>query len=93
MHMGKCCKTAIILSEKVAPKLFAIMKAAKLSAFFGTDKLNENLYGYVFFEFFPESLLLNTKLTLSSGILACRVVAEIFQVVFDFESPLGYCGT
>ncbi len=69
MHMGKCNKAAMILSEKMALQLFAILKAAKQPVFFGKDVINENLYGFKYFGYFPQTLLLNTKFSFNSGII------------------------
>lgn len=70
MHIEKCYKTAMILHETMALQLFAIMKSRKLPVFLGKDIINEQLCGYMYMGYFPQSILLRFRVSFRSGFIA-----------------------
>ncbi len=69
MHMEICNKSTMILQDNMAIELFTILKATNKPAFFGKDVLNEILYGYKYFGFFPSSIMTRVKNSFQSGII------------------------
>ncbi len=71
LHLGKCNKTAIILSENMALEFFENMMSVSMKqpAFYVKDIIHENLAGYRYTGCFPQSILQRIRFSFQPGII------------------------
>ncbi len=68
VYMKMCNKSAIIVDQPIAIKLYTVLKQMGKPSFLGKDKIVEVFWGYKFVGYFPPKLVLRARYIFEAGI-------------------------
>lgn len=66
-HMGQCNKSAMILSNPDAIRLYTVLSMREKPVYFGKDIIDESILGYRYFGLFPTKLIWNSNYYFQAG--------------------------